>query len=122
MDAKNPMKKNIKKIVYVMFENRSFDTMLGWLYDGASNPKVNNIPPDPEVTFQGLTAELQKTFAQPIKYKIESWENGTKDIVRGVQGNHFPCFTPLVDPEETFCNINYQIYKNKQGTGDPTHG
>ena len=120
MEANNPMKQNIHKIVYIMFENRSFDSMLGWLYDGNANPDVNNIPPDPEVRFQGLSSDLQQKFAQPIKYSIERWDDGDKPIVRGVQGNHFPCYTPLVDPEETFDNITYQIYENTDASGTPT--
>ena len=98
------MKQNIQKIVYVMFENRSFDNLLGWLYDGNANPDINNIPTNPTMRFQGLTPELQNTFAQPIKYKLERWKDGNKPIVRGVRGNHFPEITPIVDPEETFDN------------------
>jgi len=128
MNPSNPMKKNIKKIVYVMFENRSFDTMLGWLYNGDSQPNVNNIPTLPEPkpdqkpipTFQGLTTELQQEYAQPIKYELEFWKDGKKPIVRGVQGNWFPENTPLVDPEEKFKNISYQIYQNCDATGSAT--
>lgn len=121
MEANNPMKKNIKKIVYVMFENRSFDNLLGWLYDGDANPSnVHNIPANPEVGFQGLTAELQQTFAQPIKYKWDWLKDGDKPITRGVNDNYFPCYTPFVDPEETFDNITYQVYGKNSDSGTPT--
>lgn len=53
-----------------MMENRSFDNLLGWLYDGNANPNVHNIPPNPETKFHGLTKELLTKFAQPIKYEI----------------------------------------------------
>jgi len=121
MNFDNPMKKNIKKIVYVMLENRSFDNLLGWLYDGESNPKnINNIPANPDIGFQGLTAEILEDFAQPIKYKLEFWKDGDKPLVRGVSGNHFPCYTPIIDPEETFTNITYQIYGQAVDTSSPT--
>jgi len=120
MTTDNPMKRNIQKIVYIMFENRSFDTMLGWLYNGDDNPGVNNIPADPQLRFQGLTAALQQEFSQPIQYRLERWKDGNKPIVRGVEGNHFSCYTPLVDPEETFNNITYQIYQSNSASGVPT--
>lgn len=119
MDSNNPMKQNIKKIVYIMFENRSFDTMLGWLYDGHPQPDVNNIPPGPELSFMGMTTDLQQEFAQPIKYRIEHWDDGDKPIVRGVQRNNFPCVTPILDPEETFKNITYQLYSSDAASGTP---
>ena len=37
---------NIECVVVVMFENRSFDNLLGWLYDAANPPKFN-IPANP---------------------------------------------------------------------------
>ena len=118
MHPDNPMKKNIKKIVYVMFENRSFDTMLGWLYKGDPQPTVNNIPSVSTVPFQGLTDKLLTTYAQPLKKPLEHWKN--HNIVKGVQGNHYPANTPFADPEETFKNITYQIYQNEEAFGPPT--
>lgn len=116
MQPDNPMKKNIKKIVYVMFENRSFDNTLGWLYDGEANPEgVNYVGSD--TPFQGLTEDLCQEFAQPIPYRLERWKDGKKPIVRGVQKNYFPCHTPFVDPEETFANITQQIYSNDDAEG-----
>jgi phospholipase C len=40
----NASLKDIKHIVVLMMENRSFDNMLGWLYD-PSNPSPFGLPP-----------------------------------------------------------------------------
>lgn len=40
----------IEHIVVLMFENRSFDNLLGWLYDPANDSPFNVVPPD----FDGL--------------------------------------------------------------------
>ena len=42
MDDSNPMS-HIKHVVYYMLENRSFDNVLGWLYDPATKPSGLNI-------------------------------------------------------------------------------
>lgn len=45
---------NIEHIIVVMFENRSFDNVLGWLYDpGNPDPPFNKVPAGQ--TFEGLT-------------------------------------------------------------------
>jgi phospholipase C len=45
----NPLGK-IEHIVVLMLENRSFDNLLGWLYDPQNDPPFNVVPPD----FEGL--------------------------------------------------------------------
>src|ERR1051325_3959034 len=45
----NPLQK-INHVVVVMLENRSFDNLLGWLYDPANTAPFNVVPPD----FEGL--------------------------------------------------------------------
>jgi phospholipase C len=48
-DGANSLGK-IEHIVVLMLENRSFDNLLGWLYDPANDPPFNVVPPD----FDGL--------------------------------------------------------------------
>jgi phospholipase C len=48
-DSTNPLSK-IQHIVVLMLENRSFDSLLGWLYDPANDPPFNVVPAD----FEGL--------------------------------------------------------------------
>jgi phospholipase C len=50
--AANPLKK-IQHIVVLMLENRSFDSLLGWLYDPANPAPYNIVPPD----FDGLSGK-----------------------------------------------------------------
>jgi len=50
--APNPLKK-IEHIVVVMFENRSFDNLLGWLYDPANPAPYSILPAD----FEGLSGK-----------------------------------------------------------------
>jgi phospholipase C len=49
MAGSNPLRK-IEHIVVLMLENRSFDNVLGWLYDPANDAPFNLVPPD----FDGL--------------------------------------------------------------------
>jgi phospholipase C len=75
-----PLLPQIKKIVYLMLENRSLDNLLGWLYAGdeqpavvfphKSNPKFNGLRPQ---TFFNLDANSEKIFVQPIGDDV--WKN-----------------------------------------------
>src|SRR5215469_11514788 len=49
MSGKNPWSK-IEHVVVVMLENRSFDNLLGWLYDPANDSPFDVVPED----FDGL--------------------------------------------------------------------
>jgi phospholipase C len=48
----NPLKK-IEHIVVLMLENRSFDNLLGWLYDPENDSSYNNVPQN----FEGLSGK-----------------------------------------------------------------
>jgi len=48
---------NIEHVVVVMFENRSFDNLLGWLCDNQTNPPKFNIPSQTPPVFEGLTKD-----------------------------------------------------------------
>jgi len=94
---------NIKHIVFLMLENRSFDNLLTWCYDGVGEPPVNNIPPEPGTKFFGLSG-LQWIFNQP-----SSWGESHR-IVRGVQGSYVPNETPYYDPQESFNPVTQQLF------------
>jgi phospholipase C len=95
---------NIKHIVFLMLENRSFDNLLTWCYNGSSDPPVNNIPANPATKFFSLSSPLLKVFSQHT-----SWGE-SYPIVRGVQGSHSPNETPFVDPEESFNPVTLQLF------------
>lgn len=117
MAQESAFDRNIKHIVYVMMENRGFDNLLGWMYNGDANPaQVHNIPPTPEPSFYGLTEELCQKFAQPLVQKRKGSTKSLHPIQRGVQSNPVPNSTPILDPHETFTPVHAQLFN--YGTSD----
>ena len=95
-----------------MLENRSFDNLLGWLYNGEANPDVNLSGEPGDVKFHGLTPELLEKFAQPLK--TSSGSEQSLPIIRGVKGNLFPYTTPIIDPEEPYEPVIQQLFNQKE--------
>jgi phospholipase C len=102
---------NIEHLVVVMMENRSFDNLLGWLYDDLSNPPSFNLPTQPSPTFEGLRPN---TFSNVL--------NGNR-----VYATHPPTAwppannpnaVPTPDPHEEFPFVNLQLF----GTASPAAG
>jgi phospholipase C len=84
----------IEHIVVVMFENRSFDNLLGWLYDPSNEPPFDKVPPG----FEGLSGKDLKNFdtSDPrVAFPVSKTED-----VRGPQPN----------PGEPFEDVFSQIY------------
>jgi len=103
--------KDIEHIVVVMMENRSFDNLLGWLYDNQSNAPAFNIPAQTPPTFEGL---------KPSAYFNEL--NGKR-----VYASHPPTAwppaknpnaVPSPDPHEEFQYVTKQLF----GTSTPAAG
>ena len=99
---------NIEHIVVVMMENRSFDNLLGWLYDDQTNPPPFNFPDQQPTTFAGL---------KPNTYYNEL--NGNR-----VYASHPPTawppannpnVVPTPDPHEEFQFVTLQLF----GTTSP---
>jgi phospholipase C len=85
-----------------MLENRSFDQMLGFLYEGTANKSETGQP------FEGLTGNESNpddTGRQIKVYKIS-------------QTAPHPYLMPGADPGEGFFNTNMQLF----GTDDPAPG
>jgi phospholipase C len=92
----------INYIVQLMLENRSFDQMLGFLYEGTSNKSETGQP------FEGLTGNESNpddTGRQIKVFKIN-------------QTAQHPYLMPGADPGEGFFNTNFQLF----GTDDPAPG
>lgn len=89
----------IKHIVQLMLENRSFDQMLGFLYESTGNKSATGQP------FEGLTGN----------------ESNPDDTGRDIQvfkidqNTPHPYFMPGADPGEGFQNTNFQLFS----TDDP---
>ena len=58
MSDQNPWSK-IEHVVVVMLENRSFDNLLGWLYDPSNDPPFDIVPAD----FDGLYGKVLSNTA-----------------------------------------------------------
>ncbi|OJJ21201.1 hypothetical protein BKI52_11585 [marine bacterium AO1-C] len=87
----------IKHIVYLMLENRSFDNVLGWLYD-EQNPPKNNIPSQGTPYFEGLK---ENTY-----YNID--QEGKKYYV--TKGTDNKLDVPSYDPNEVYEHVNNQVF------------
>ncbi len=88
------MSSPIKNIVVVMLENRSYDNVLGWLYNG-SNQSPYKTPPSGQKNLQGLTGN--ETNPGP---------GGTTVTI----SNATATTVPAVDPGELFSDMAQQIY------------
>jgi phospholipase C len=103
---------NIDHVVVVMLENRSFDNLLGWLYEPARPPRWN-YPPKTPADFAGLaygSYSNRLTVASqpvPVSHPPTAWSTSPN-----------PYVIPTPDPNETFDNVTTQLF----GTPTPPPG
>jgi phospholipase C len=86
----------IEHIVVLMLENRSFDNLLGWLYDPANPAPFNQAPP---ANFEGVYG------------KDLSNQTTNGQIIRIGKGTDVTA--PFPDPGEPFQDVYAQIYGQK---------
>lgn len=91
----NPLSK-IEHIVVLMFENRSFDNVLGWLYDPANEAPFNVAPPD----FDGL-------YGKDLSNRVPGGR-----VVHA--GKSTDPRSPQPNPGEPFEDVFSQIYDVKR--------
>jgi phospholipase C len=102
---------NIEHIVVVMMENRSFDSLLGWLYDNETDPPQFNIPDQILPTFDGLSAgKYSNTLNGQTVY-------ATHPPTPWPPANN-PSVVPTPDPQEIFVHVTAQLF----GTSTPAPG
>ncbi|MBM4208684.1 MAG: hypothetical protein FJ190_12040 [Gammaproteobacteria bacterium] len=92
----------VKTIVMLMLENRSLDTVLGWLYSGSAPAAV--YPPGSSPTFDGIPANSSNSY----KNTAYAPQNGT-------QGYSEACRVPAYDPGEPMPDVLVQLYGDAQG-------
>src|ERR1051326_942410 len=63
-ESARPYLVGIAPVVVVMLETRSFDTLLGWLYDGSAPSHI--VPSGSTQPFVGLTEAALREFANPL--------------------------------------------------------
>jgi phospholipase C len=95
----------IEHVVVVMFENRSFDMIFGWLYPNGAQPPAQYLPksanPQP---FGGLNRALFSP--QTAAY----FEGQDQDKTWGPFDSATSTVNPNPDPLEDFDNVNYQLF------------
>jgi phospholipase C len=102
---------NIEHVVVVMFENRSFDNLLGWLYDNDKNRPKFNIPPQDPTYFEGLAPnKYSNLFGQQRVF--------TSRPTTGWPSCPNPNQVPTPDPHEEFEHVTEQLF----GTKTPSAG
>src|SRR5215469_2504232 len=87
----NPLKR-IEHIVVVMLENRSFDSLLGWLYDPANEAPFDIVPSD----FEGLSGK-----------RLSNPDVSGKEVPAG---KTLDPRSPQPNPGEPFEDVYSQIY------------
>nr|WP_067290325.1 alkaline phosphatase family protein [Marinobacterium profundum] len=98
--------KNIEHVVVLMLENRSFDSMLGWLYEkGEPARNVPDLKPG-ERAYEGLQGLDLNSYQN-----VDSTGTIKVSPIRGVQGLN----VPNVSPGEDFFQVNTQLF----GTESP---
>jgi len=90
----------IEHIVLLMLENRSFDNMVGWLYDPANPPPFDRVPRGQP--FEGLTG---KGLSNPIPPDAPDADRAV--VPAGRADNPV---TPWLDPGEGYAHTNRELY------------
>lgn len=104
------MQSEIKHVVVLMLENRSFDNVLGWLYD-VNDPTLEFLPADADPHFYGLSEDILAKYTNTLK-------NSAGEVVfscppiKGVPSIANSKFinSPKFDPHEPFSNVTTQIF------------
>lgn len=89
----------IEHIVFLMLENRSFDNLLGWLYEGDDRPNhIIASPQQKDMPFQGLAPETyfncfpDDSTSHYVRRGTRTWD------------------TPSTDPHEPHQHVNLQLF------------
>jgi len=104
----------IKHIIAVMLENRSFDNICGWLYKPGVAPAQPSqfLPASSPQQFDGL----KSTFFNPV----------TRDYFTNPSSPTYPVFDkatatniPVLDPLEDILNVNVQLFGPESDNPNP---
>jgi phospholipase C len=97
-----PVMTQITTIVTLMLENRSLDTVLGWLYQGGKPAFV--FPPSSSPTFDGCQTGMSN-----------SWHTNAYSPQIGTANYGQPYRTPQFDPYEPMPDVLNQLYADPNG-------
>jgi phospholipase C len=102
----------VKNVVVVMFENRSFDNICGWLYEDTTRQPSLYLPSGSPQRFDGLDL----SYWNPSNPSYFSGQPA--DPIAIAQGSAAST-VPNPDPQETFDNVTYQIYGPNGPSANP---
>lgn len=113
------METEIKHVVVLMLENRSFDNVLAWLYD-QENPPENFIPKETDPIFKGLTEDVLEQYTNVLK------DTSGKVVfscppIKGIPSCNDGLYldSPKFDPFEKYSHVTNQIF-GFEGSANPT--
>jgi phospholipase C len=103
----------VKHVVVVMLENRSFDNICGWLYQPETTPQPTQyLPPASPKKFDGL----ESSIFNPVSPKY--FEGESAETFR-ISSQAASTTDPDPDPEETFSNVTYQLFGPETPSPNP---
>lgn len=113
---------DIKHVIVVMLENRSYDNVLGWLYNASNNPPYTVVDaPAGQANLNGLTGTETNPpvpRVQPLGVPINVMNQPT--TTDGKTGQIYPGTTvPVYDPGELFSDMAQQILGGSPPASNP---
>ncbi|MFE8070500.1 alkaline phosphatase family protein [Marinobacteraceae bacterium S3BR75-40.1] len=101
------MRHEIEHVVYYMLESRSFDNVLGWLYERGQQDGLNWIGPDTD-GFRGLDAAMSNPMPDGTAAKVSQYQNGELS-------NQFVLGGPAQDPWHDNSDVLMQMFHGYAG-------
>lgn len=107
--ANNLTQTEIKHVVVLMLENRSFDNVLGWLY--SEDAPLQFIPSDQALPFQGLSPDILSKYNNVLQDASGKIIYSSTPIfgIPSTIGSRF-INSPKENPNEPFDHVMKQIY------------
>lgn len=104
----------IKHVVVLMFENRSFDNIFGYLYQDGEVPK-HYVPPENQKPVDGLSGKQLENASYYVNGGVPVYAScGTTSwAMKGTTIG--PTYIPTPDPGEEFGRVKNQIVANMHG-------
>jgi phospholipase C len=112
---------SIEHVVVVVMENRSFDNLLGYLYEKEGNKAPHVIPKDTSSNYEGLVeGKYCNTSSETDPQTICASQPTTTGPCQSKKGpcQSNPFMVPDPDPGESFDNMTFQIYGKSDGGCD----